>query len=182
MSIIKMTDWQPPNTGTFGDMQEFKQNPNGPYREILMDSTTTEAGEEVPIPYAFEALVTGYQFIRIPHALSIAALGADGQTATPAQARIPDVAIPVMVFDADNVDYQPPACLVMLAWNTDLLGLPASSTGAWADENYIYLAIVPVASAEATQVYAKFVVYVEYTHSIISNEIVTGEYYALTLT
>lgn len=182
MSIIKMTDWQPPNTGTFDDMQEFKQNPDGPYRELLMDSVMVE-GEEVPVPYQFQGTIgaePGFAVIRIPHALSIGSAPlATGWQTTPAtvpHSRIPDVVIPIPVFDLEH--RVAPNAAIALAWNTDTAVVPGSSTGGFADENYIYLAILTAALGGA-DVDIKFVVYVEYTHSMISNEIVTSNYYAL---
>ena len=165
MSIIKQTDWVPPDNTTFPTLQRLRQNPDGPYRELLM-AEDPNSGE--PIPYN---VPTGTA-VRIPHAMSLGSLGVDGQAASASDARIPDVVIPVMVTDTV---LGPPDGIVSLIWDAiGALGPNGSSTGMWVDEDYVYLYV-----GGGQGLTASVVVYVEYTHSIIRNEIVTGEYYPL---
>jgi hypothetical protein len=174
MSIIRMVDWIPPVTTTFNTVQDFRENPDGPYRELLMASVVDpETGEETPVPYFFDGDLdaTGRAYLRIPHALSIAQPGDGTNAATVAQSRIPDVVIPMAVVDVE--DLNPPGAAIAPAWNTNWL-IPPSSTGMFADENFIYVGLVGAGGATCS---LHFVIYVEYTHSMVRNEIVTYEYY-----
>jgi hypothetical protein len=169
MSIIRMVDWVPPDSTTFPTMQRYRQNPDGPYRELLM--AEDENGE--PIPYEVTAMPNVKLVLAIPHALGIGSQGTQPQAVAAGDARIPDVVIPVRVDDGSSLPIVPGACLVELSlfWNP-LLGV--SGTGMWADENYVYLVLNGIWVSGPTPV--QFVVYVEYTHSVVRNEIVTSEY------
>jgi hypothetical protein len=178
MSIIRQTDWQPPVTTTFPTVQDLRENPDGPYRELLM--AEDENGEAVP--YQYIGIVGGtVVYVRIPHALSIGALGTQVDAASVAHSRIPDVVIPLVVENVDpDLGLSHGAVDVRLVWDATqaLTALDGrqSSTGIWADENFVYLALRNVSAATAD---VSFVVYVEYTHSVIRNEIVTADYATL---
>lgn len=177
MSIIRTTDWIPPVTTPYPRVQDFKENPEVAYRELLMSSfVDPDTNEETPIPYVFEGTIPteGFVIVRIPHALSLNSQGLPGQLAAGRDARIPDVVIPIPVFDL-AAPAIPPGAAIVAAWNTMLLTQP-SSTGMWADENYVYLAIIGIPDAPF---HINAAIYVEYTHSVITNEIVTSEYYQL---
>lgn len=162
MAVIKQHDWEPPVTTTFPTLQKLKQNPDGPYRELLM----ADDGNGNPVPYKSVSGIV----VRVPHALYI-----EPGTATD-EARIPDVVIPILVADMtaeDGADHPTTIQGVNLVWApTSTIGLSATpTTGMWIDENYVYLYIAGSGGENVA-----FVVYVEYTHSIITNEIVTGTY------
>jgi hypothetical protein len=163
MSIIRVVDWVPPNAATFPTMQDYRENPDGPYRELLM--AEDENGD--PIPYN---VPTG-SVVRIPHAMGIGSQGVQGQAVGVAQARIPDVVIPVLVAD---MVLGPPDGLVSLLWDATGIVAGGPSTGMWVDENYVYLYVGGDRALNAS-----FVVYVEYTHSVIRNEVVTADYFTL---
>lgn len=153
MAIIPIPDWVPPDTATFDTVQKLKQNPDGPYRELLM----AEDADGNPVPYK---VPTGGEaaLIRVPHGLS-----------TPGNPRIPDVVVPVPVADLAAEAFG--VGLPLLAWAPGVVP-DGSKTGMWADDEYIYLLVLGFGFDQAD-----FVVYIEYTHSIIRNEIITGEYY-----
>lgn len=187
MAIIKQTDWPPIVVTTHATVQQVGDVPKRAYRELLM----AENANGIPIPYDYDDNINAgnVHFIRIQHGMSVGAgvgaLGVGGgavQTVTPVAtgvqdpSRIPDVVIPVLVEDQSAPSG---GATIALMWDPNQQqGLPVSSTGMWADENYIFLAIRNPTAAAINRV--KFVVYVEYTHSIITNEIVTGAYYYLT--
>jgi hypothetical protein len=115
-------------------------------------------GEGNPIPYR---IPTGGEaaLVRIPHDLS-----------TPGNPRIPDVVIPVMVVDLT----QPFSVGIPgVPWMPGVVPVAAGGpkTGMWADDTHVYVFALGLGFPEAS-----FVVYIEYTHSVIRNEIVTGDY------
>jgi hypothetical protein len=170
MAIFRTQTWVPPVATTFPTVQDYRENPDGPYRELLMAADVNG----IPVPFLFDVVLPagGRTYIRIPHALSIGSTGAAGQAASAVNGRIPDVVIPIPIVPVD--DTIAPAAVVIPAWNTDAAHLtPGSTTGMFADEDYIYLCVIGAGRA-AAHVY--FVVYVEYTHSVITNEIVTTTY------
>jgi len=183
MAIIKVTDWTPPDVTPHATVQQLGQTPERTYRQLLM----AEDANGSPIPYSFGgAINAGDQaFVRIPHAFSVGAAVGDltpPATVTPVAtgvndpSRIPDVVIPVLIED---VAHAAGAAVIALVWDAAAgLGADAPSTGMWADENYIYLSIRNPTAAQINRV--DFVVYVEYTQSVISNEVVTGTYYYMT--
>jgi hypothetical protein len=80
------------------------------------------------------------------------------------------IPIPVVLVD----DTTAPGATIVPAWNTDAVHLtPGSTTGMFADEDYVYLCVIGAAGGVA---HIYFVVYVEYTNSVITNEIVTTTY------
>lgn len=164
MPIIKQTDWVPPVTTTHTTMQQLNERPYRTYRELLM----ADDGQGNPIPYSY-AVVSGHTVtLRIPHALSDPALapGAGGPFVAGAAAnRIPDVVVPVTVAPSTET----PTVHMALLWEPGLAVANRPSTGMWADENYVYIVLYNDAQATRTH---RFVIYVEYTHSAITNEIV----------
>jgi hypothetical protein len=135
-------------------VQNLGENPERAYRELLMGED--ENGN--PIPYNAP---TG-TVIRIPHSMSLGGAVID--------ARIPDVVIPVPI--ADMGAFGPPDAIISLLWDpNNALAIPnGPSTGMWVDEDHVYLFI------GGSKGSVSFVVYVEYTHSVIRNEIITGAY------
>lgn len=160
MAIIRQNEWQPPVTTTFGTIQDLGENPHRAYREILM--AADDDGN--PVPYQ----ATPGLLIRIPHGLSL-------DTST-AQARIPDVVIPVPVANlSDLAAYMPHGPIAPIWAPTSVVPLTnGPSTGMWMDESYVYLFVGGTVDEGNEE--TAFVVYVEYTHSVITNEIVTGAY------
>ena len=188
MAIIRQSDWAPPLTtqtvpaGSHDTVQQIGENPTRTYRELLMAEDA--AGE--PIPYRYDSAINAgaVAYLRIPHAMSVGA--GVGNVTPPAvvtpvatgvndPSRIPDVVIPMLVTDLADIGTNLAGVSLELIWDAaQALGLPNINTGMWADENYIY-----IGNAAPTTV-VSFVVYVEYTHSVITNEIVTGTYYQMT--
>lgn len=162
MAIIKQTDWQPPVTTTFTTLQRLGENPVRAYRELLM----AEDANGDPIPYR----ILGSSIIRVPYGMAYA------NPATVNQSRVPDVVIPIVVTNLTYADPPTTGAIVCPVWvptpPVPLLHTP--STGMWVDENYIYLAVVDSNPFGSDPV--DFIVYVEYTHSIIRNEVITGDY------
>ena len=188
MAIIKQTDWTPPVVATHGTVQQIGENPTRTYRELLMAEDVN--GDPVPYRYDNGIAAGAIAYLRIPHAMSVGA-GVGNVTppvvVTPVAtgvndpSRIPDVVIPMLVTDMADVATNRPGVSVELVWDAaQALGLPVIDTGMWADENYIYIAIYNDNTAGTATTVVSFVVYVEYTHSVITNEIVTGTYYQMT--
>jgi hypothetical protein len=170
MSVIKQTNWQIPT----GQPEPTFQTPgfNPPvYRELLM----AEGPDGEPEPYVV-IMTNQSDAVRVPHGMSIdAPVRGAGNNGNPnpvaaGNARIPDVAIPILVGYVGFKSVNESANIGLL-W--DPSQVTTTNTGTWADESYIYLYITTV----AIPLPVAFVVYVEYTHSAIKNEIVTGEYY-----
>lgn len=173
MSIIKIEDWIPPDTSTFARMQDLKEQPAGPYREILM----AEDADGNPVPYVINqnGSIQNAILLRVPHGLS--------RHGTPI---IPDVVIPIAVAYGPNVGIG----LIYAAWEGSgftpgggpPIALPwHSKTRTWADDEYVYLLAFSFPTGEGGGQPVAFIVYIEYTHSVVRNEIITGayEYYYL---
>jgi len=153
MAIIKQTDVLDLAGNPVQDLGEV---PLRTYREILgqippaqFDANTQYAPYSVNVPAASRVIV------RIPHGLSQGT-----------NLRRPDITIPVKVANVndaatDNFDVR------LLVDGT----LAVSPTGMPADGTYVYLALFNFTQAQLS---AKFVVYIEYTHSMITSEVVTG--------
>jgi hypothetical protein len=171
MTVIKQTDWTTYTGAPEPTMQQLGENPVV-YREMLM--AADENG--TPVPYRVDNIVVPKIFVRVPHGLSTdASVRTAGDPGNPntvgaGHERIPDVAIPILVDDTgDLLLNAAPFLNVALAFDSANV---FSTTGYWADESYIYLSL----STSAPGASAAFLVYVEYTHSVVKNEIVTGEY------
>ena len=137
-------------------------NPQPSYRELLAAEPTPEQAE-VGInffPYMVEISGgKGVLIVAIPH----------GLTTDPDNPIVPDVVIPVPVYVYSPVEPDP-----FFAGDVrpvvDGTGIVTSS-GWTADGDNVYVA---VAVAAGLPVY--FFVYIEWTHSVIKNEVVTGAY------
>ena len=159
MAVIKMTNL----LDLAGHhIQNLGENPVGGYRELLMAEPTPEQQEAgiMAIPYTVFGLapLTQY-FIRIPHAMS----------ADAAHARIPDVVLPVLV----STPNPPPTSIFPVGLKPLIDATMTYNNGWFADGQYVYLSLE---NPNDVEVATAFMVYVEYTHSIIKNEIVTGDY------
>lgn len=139
-----------------------RRNPEPSYRELLaQEPTAAEKAMDGYLfkPYSVEFSAKGVSVVGIPHGLTTVS----GNPITP------DVVIPMLVFSMSG----PPIASVIpgkLALVNDGSGL-ATSSGWGADENYVYIAVQ--GSADDTVL---FYVYIEWTHSVIKNEVVTGAY------
>jgi hypothetical protein len=175
MSVIRQNDILSYTGVPDPTLQTLRENPLYAYRELLMAEGATP---DEPIPYVVSATGGVPNWFRIPHGLSHRAASRSGITGPPAapntvaagDERIPDVAIPILVEFADVFTHLTRPSIALLT-----SGLSGSTTGWWADESYIYVAI-----SVAVTGYVAFVVYVEYTHSVIRNEIITGQPYNVT--
>lgn len=177
MSIIRQTDFvQPANTPS--KVQNLGENPFV-YREILMAEDPVTGA---PIPYVLRGVEQGQQAYRIPHGLStdapVRVSGNDGNPNSPisaARVRIPDVVFPLLVVYVYNGGSVPVPSDMVIAPIFDTTGA-TNTTGWFADEGYVY---VHVFNGSAAPQDVAFVIYVEYTHSIIKNEVVLGAYYSM---
>jgi hypothetical protein len=161
MTIIKQTDWLDP----FGNpVQNIGENPARKYRELLMAEDPNDPDRAAPyvVKGPLPAGLTLY--CRVPHGLSAEVAGGS---------RIPDVAIPILVDNPLTPTIGAPR--IGLVWDPNQVFPNSSPNGLWADEDYIYL-FVNSSTDMGLEDEMRFVVYIEYTHSIIGNEIVTGEY------
>jgi hypothetical protein len=177
MSVIKQTDI-PTYTGLpDATLQAFRENPRYAYRELLMQNGGADV-DYAPIPYIMPCTADEPNWFRIPHGMSEGAAARDGVTGPPAtpntvaagHERIPDVAIPILIEASGSFTHLTRPSIALLAHP-----LSGSTTGWWADESYIYIAISVAVTGTVG-----FVVYVEYTHSVIRNEIITGQPYNVT--
>jgi hypothetical protein len=178
---VKQADLEvldPAAVGSFLPMQPQGENPRTAYRELLcqqfVDPETLEPDDSgVPVWYRIELAAGAAVTIRIPHGLS-----EFDDLGNLVYGRVPDVIIPVrarnLLDDLTQFNFQ-----MFLATNYNPAGGPAVpgigwDTGWVADAEYVYLTLFnPNTKAEAE---AKFFVYVEYTHSIVGNEMITGDY------
>jgi hypothetical protein len=135
-------------------------NPRPSYRELLAAEPTPEQAAFGLnfFPYEVEAGGKGVLIISIPH----------GLTTDPNNPIVPDVVIPVPVYVYnENPD-------AFLAGDVRPLidGTATLSSSGWsADGDNVYLAV-----AFTTDQSVYFFVYIEWTHSVIKNEVVTGAY------
>jgi hypothetical protein len=109
-------------------------------------------------PYTVVFSGKGVMIVAVPH----------GLTTDPENPIVPDVVIPVPVYVLGE---EPDTSLVGdVRVIADGSGLTTSS-GWTADGDNVYLAVEGGVDAEV-----RFFVYIEWTHSIIKNEVVTGAY------
>ena len=151
MPIIKLVNF------ALADGTNFRvvhQNPQRAYREILMRDNNG-----LPVPYQVYLAQNDAVVVGIPHGLST-------MTGHPV---LPDVVIPIAVWTPDVTIWSHADFVIVLDPNRVI-----SPTGAWADETYVYIG---VAMRGAQAAWIRFVVYVEWTHSLIENEVITGNYY-----
>jgi hypothetical protein len=164
MTIIKQTDIH----DILGNsVQDLRENPLQSYRELL--SAPPPPGHDADhlyAPYSVTVPAGTRVVVRIPHAMSIGSLGVAGQAAAAANARVPDVVIPVQTANLNT-----PVASVEVRALIDGSGA-VSPTGGSADKDYVYLVLFNHDTQSAHDV--QFLVYIEYTHSIITNEAVTG--------
>ena len=135
-------------------------NPVPSYREILAAEPSEEQKEAGLnyAPYQIEFAGKGVVILAIPH----------GLTTDPNNPIIPDVVIPVPLYNVTSnlATFDSRMRLVI-----DPSGAIGPASGFYADEEYVYLAAEGEGPVELL-----FFVYVEWTHSVIRNEIVTGAY------
>lgn len=155
MAIIKQTDL----VLTDGSqLQNVGENPTRTYRELLMAIPEQGSGLDPAtqaVPYFARLPGNTLRIYRIPHGLSDSA-------ATP---RVPDVVIPVRYHVVGDNRFEADVMPI-------IDGTMAISASGWtADGTYVYLA---VANHNQAQQDVRFVVYIEYTHSITTNEFYSG--------
>ena len=155
MAIIKQTDL------LFLDgnpMQDLGENPTRTYRELLMEIPSAQSGLDPTtygVNYQVAVAANTLNIVRIPH----------GLTSLAANPIVPDVVIPVRC----HVVGAARARLDVMTIIDPTLAISAS--GWTADGTYVYLAL---ANHELQSHGVTFVVYIEYTHSIITSEFYTG--------
>ena len=140
--------------------EDYDRNPVPSYRELLAAEPTPEqaaAGVDF-FPYTVPFLGKGVMIVSIPH----------GLTTDPNNPIIPDVVIPLPVY---VIGEEPdPGFVGDVRILVDGTGL--TTTSGWtADADNVYLAVQGGLDQEVL-----FFVYIEWTHSVIRNEIVTGAY------
>lgn len=139
------------------------QNPRPSYRELLAAEPSDEMKAAFPdikfVAYGIEFAADGIVLAAIPH----------GLTTVTGDPIIPDVVIPVLAANV-SVDGELPTLLPGAVALMADGSLGYNTNGGFADDEYVYLLVSGTAN-ETT----RFLVYVEWTHSVIKNEIVTGE-------
>lgn len=164
MAIINRYNLYDVNLANSGKFREaHDRNPQPAYRELLATEPSAEqAATGVDFaPYALEFAEEGVRIVAVPH----------GLTTVAANPITPDVVIPIPLYLIDGGEAATFAGDVRTV--ADSAGL--TTTSGWtADETYVYLAVYGGVGDVV-----RFYVYIEWTHSIIKNEVVTADYNAL---
>ena len=171
MAIIRIID-QPVLPGAPNYVQELQRQPVRTYREILgADYQPLGPGTlpHVAIPYVFNVDAGFAVTVAIPHGLNKVP-GVPVDTDVDTHKRIPDVVIPMRVHHINGPVYDLTSGLaITLAYN-DVIDPLLWTNGFYADEDNVYLTLINRTQAQARIL---FLVYIEFTHSVIGDEFYT---------
>lgn len=166
MPIIRMVDQPTTPPGLAGRFQELSFQPLRAYREILGLDYVAPSGDHVAIPY--EVTVPAAQIITyaVPHGLNRNSNGAEFDT----HQRTPDIVIPMRVryIGGAGDDTLVAGIGIMPAMTNNPAVWPS---GMYADNDYVYISVINRSQSSAL---VRFFVYIEFTHSVITDEFYTG--------